>query len=185
MLHSSTIDNLAFDPNSQADMLALRSRLPDLARQFRRYSSSIKTSTLFSPTPTFLADHLSSIPPNSLTLYSVSTTLSSLPELLPHLQSLPNSIGSFSHPPLTSPEPYISLAHFPGGKLFHTALTGRRPVEVGRWHRPHPAGIGREDMKGGEMGDLDGVRDTGLGGWGEAWEADAGYTETVDGLDQE
>lgn len=173
-----------------------------LSKSLRRHSSTspprIKTSTLFSPTPAFLQSHLQTNPPppDSLTLYTISTNLTSLPELLPHLQSLPNSIGSFSHPPPPSSSsassnqdngPYISLAHFPGkgGKLFHTALTGRRPVEVGRWHRPHPGGIGREDLKGLEMGDLGGVRDGGAGGgWGEAWEADAGHDiQRIEGLE--
>jgi hypothetical protein len=167
--------------------IALLSRLRSCARQY----SSIKTSTIFSPTPDFLSAHLATHPPpaDCFTLYTMCTTLPSLPDLLPHLQSLPNSIGSFSHPPLPiasgrAVEPYISLAYFPGaGRLFHTGLTGRRPVEVGRWHRPHPDGIGKEDRKGGQVGDLDGVRDGGLGGWGEAWEADAGHeAEQVDAL---
>ncbi|KAI9637449.1 uncharacterized protein MKK02DRAFT_43370 [Dioszegia hungarica] len=176
--------------------IQLAQRAPSRSLANRAYSTSsarpfIITSTLFSPTPDFLASHLASnpAPTDSLTLYTICTTLPSLPGLLPHLQRLPNSIGSFSHPrPVQAGQnqPYISLAHFPrnGGSVFHTALTGRRPVEVGRWHRPHPDGVGKEDLKGGEMGDLGDVRGAGLGGWGEAWEADAGAAdERVQGLE--
>lgn len=150
---------------------------------------TILASTLYSPTPTSLAAYLESYPPpsNHLTIYTVCTTLPDLPGLLPSLQAIPDSIGSFSHPPPSFSNSglqpgrlgsaYISIAHLPslGGKIWRSDLTGRRAVEVGRWHRPHKEGTGSEDRKGAALGELGAARgDLGAdgGGWEGAWEAE-------------
>lgn len=145
-------------------------------------SRSIHTGThahtLLHPTPSSLTSYLSSHPPSpsSPLMYLLSTSIppSILSPLMTTLQSIPNSIGSFSNSPPNS-GPSLSIASFNGGRTIRTGKTGRPGAEVGKWQRPNPTPEGRwgEDRKGGIEGDLGMRREMGEGGgWEEVWRAE-------------
>lgn len=130
--------------------------------------------TLFNPSADSLTAHLGLHPPSPSTpllyLLSTSTPPHRLSALIPTLQAIPNSIGSFSTSPAGSePEPTLSLLSLPGAKAFRTDLVGRPGAEVGRWQRPRPLELPwEEDRKGDREGDL--VEK----GWDEVWRAERG-----------
>lgn len=152
--------------------------------------------TLINPTPASLTSHLARFPPSSSAplVYLLSTNIEGkeLGGLIPTLQAIPNSIGSFSHPittPLTNNpttkrgnvggygqgvgevvvgEPMLSLLTFEGARTFRTGVTGRPGAEVGRWQRPTLLPWD-EDLKGSKEGDL-----ATQGGWDEVWRAERG-----------
>jgi hypothetical protein len=125
------------------------------------------------PSAQSLTDHLSKYPPtpSSPLLYLLSTSIphEHLSALIPTLQAIPNSIGSFSTS-RQGEEASLALATFEGGKTWRTELTGRPGAEVGRWQRPLSGGLWEEDKKGSKEGDLSGMK----GGWDEVWRAERG-----------
>lgn len=142
--------------------------------------------TLYSPSPESLTTYLSAHPPSPTapTVYLLSTSIPQhvLVPLLTTLQSIPNSVGSFS---ISSPDdaPTLSIASFPGAKTWWSGITGRPAAEVGKFQRPSPGGrLWEEDLKGTQKGEIDnilsGQRDT----WADAWKV--GHTaERVDTLE--
>lgn len=171
-------------PSATGMMLSssIRCRVGGSPRLFlmtsRHRNQSTTAHTLFNPSADSLTAHLSNHPPSpsSPLLYLLSTSIPShhLNALIPTLQAIPNSIGSFSiSPPNT--EPTLSLATFSGGgaRTFRTDLVGRPGAEVGRWQRPLPGGRWEEDRKGSVEGDLAGLKPGG-GGWDEVWRAERG-----------
>jgi hypothetical protein len=115
-----------------------------------------RAHTIYSPTTSHLDEFLSDHPSSDPSLYVLSTSLPSdfLSPLLSLLQKhLPSSIGSFSLSP-PNHEPSLSILSFSGAKsrIFRSSLTGRQPVEVGRWQRPRGENVG--DTKGREEGGI-------------------------------
>ncbi|ORY35549.1 hypothetical protein BCR39DRAFT_510672 [Naematelia encephala] len=176
-------------------------------------SSGILAQTLYSPTVASLTSFLTNsprIPPSTSrsgststsTLYLLSTSLESLPTLIPILQShlissdasyRSESIGSFSTCP-PGCEPTLSILTVPTLKVFRTSLSGRPPAQVGRYQRPfNPSETGEgkkgreEDKKGSEIGE---GSDFGFGkgnneGWDGFWRAERGIErmEELEGID--
>jgi hypothetical protein len=147
-------------------------RAPRIASQLRRQHTA---HTLLHPTASSLTSHLSHHPPSptSPLLYLLSTSIppQNLSALIPALQSIPNSIGSFQTSAPGTP-PTLSIATFENGKIVQTGMTGRPSAEVGKWQRLRPEGEGKwgEDLKGWEEGDL--AKRRGDGGWEEVWRAE-------------
>lgn len=119
-----------------------------------------RAHTLYSPTTSslesFFADSTPS--PSSVSLYLVSTSLPSLPSLLPILQAaLPSSIGSFHTTPPGQPPSIALLTLTPSAgedepvRIWRSDMTGRPKAEVGRWQRPG-RGDHAADKKGSEEG---------------------------------
>lgn len=183
----------------QAQALWAPSRATALARRTPRSVQgrmiSMTAHTLVNPTPSSLTSHLASHPPSASAplLYLLSSNIDprELGGLIPTLQAIPNSIGTFSHPITTlSPsqsqpykvrdgygpsngeiniaEPTLSLLTFEGARTFRTAVTGRPGAEVGRWQRPTLLPWD-EDLKGSTEGDLATEK-----GWDEVWRAERG-----------
>lgn len=129
---------------------------------WRSAAKGIRTrlSTIYSPTPAALSSYLDSLPRNadSASLYLLSATPSAdLGALVSTLQkALPQSVGSFCTPVPSGKgarsEPTLSIATFANARIWRSEITGRRPVEVGRWYRPRE--MTSEDAKGTEAGDL-------------------------------
>ncbi|WVQ82332.1 hypothetical protein IAT38_004460 [Cryptococcus sp. DSM 104549] len=99
-----------------------------------------RAHTFYSPTPDFLRQHLAQhpVPPNSTSLFLLSTSLPDLPQHLSTLQAaFPSHIGSFHVTPPTA-EPTLSLAVFSDDEVrqFRSELSGRPAAEVGRFQRP-------------------------------------------------
>jgi hypothetical protein len=132
---------------------------------------SVKAHTLYSPTPAqveqYLGDSLSS---TSATAYLLSTSIdpSRLQSLISPLQSI-SSIGSFSSP-LPGQEPSLSIVTFDKGVTFQTDLSGRPPVEVGRFKRPGQ-GLRNDDLKGTQIGEGEAIRKE--EGWAGLWKGEA------------
>ncbi|TYJ53415.1 hypothetical protein B9479_005962 [Cryptococcus floricola] len=125
--------------------------------------------TFYSPTPPFLRDHLAShpAPPDSTSVFLLSTSLPDLPAHLAAVQGIsPQSIGSFCVSPPGS-EPTLSLATFWDADitLFKSELSGRAPAEVGRFQRPERQRETRsEDLRGSTQSDVEGT-------FGQGWES--------------
>lgn len=117
-------------------------------------------NTIYSPTPASLSSYLDSVPrsADSASFYLLSARPSAdLGALVSTLQkTLPQSVGSFCTPSPSRDgarsEPTLSIATFENARIWRSEITGRRPVEVGRWYRPRE--MTSEDAKGTEAGDL-------------------------------
>ena len=158
-----------------------------------RQALSIRAHTMYSPTPSLVSQHLSTIPAEwtSVFLLSNSIPVEFLEQLLLIINDqCPSSIGTFSASP-PQIEPCISIATFSGPsrgssagdasgigkdrtdaplKTFHTPMSGRADPEVGRWQRPRE--VQNEDLKGmrvGEMGSVGGQE-----GWAGIWKPEEG-----------
>ncbi|WWC90670.1 uncharacterized protein L201_005606 [Kwoniella dendrophila CBS 6074] len=132
-----------------------------------------RAQTFLSPTPEFVASHLSqSTSPSSASIFLLSTSLQQLPQHLPILQKhLPNSIGSFSITP-AGQESTLSLATFSdNARIFRSNLTGRPPAEVGRFQRPESQRVQREeDLKGAGQGQAEAL--LAGEGWAGMWKGE-------------
>ncbi|WVQ74964.1 hypothetical protein IAR50_004572 [Cryptococcus sp. DSM 104548] len=140
------------------------------------------THTFYSPTPAFLRDHLTShpVPPDSTSVFLLSTSLSDLPAHLAAVQSVSSqSIGSFCVSPPGS-EPTLSLATIWDAdiRLFKSELSGRAPAEVGRFQRPERQRKARsEDLRGSTQSD---VEETFGQGWESIWKGEDGVGRIAD-----
>ena len=138
----------------------------------RSLSQLVSASTIHSPTPEAVQEHLStSTSETALFLLSTSTPPASLSPILEAIQAAcPQSVGSFSS---SSPgaAPTLSIARFSkGAKVWYDSQVGRAPAEVGRWQRPASLRpITEEDRKGDRIGELRNELDGGKG-WDKVWE---------------
>ena len=168
-----------------------------------RTGSGITAHTLINPTPSSLTSHLARFPPSSTAplVYLLSTNIEGkeLGGLIPTLQAIPNSIGTFSHPITTPITPHQNqnvnggqdqrrnvggygqgIGEVTVGEPTLSLLTfeGARTFRTGVTGRPG-AEVGRwqrptllpwdEDLKGSTEGDL-GTQ----GGWDQVWRAERG-----------
>lgn len=175
----------------------------------RNFSSLISAETIYSPSPSFLEEHVANTSTSStggsgrdgvtdeIALFLLSTSIpsSSLSPLLSAIRARwPESIGSFSSS-APSAEPSLSIARFKRSdslSLWYDPQVGRAPAEVGRWQRHQDGRVTTEDQKGDRIGELDVGVGVGLGGngerdWDKIWqpERDVERIADLEGLQRE
>lgn len=145
----------------------------------------VSAHTLDHPTPASLEAHISTLPPSSTLLFTLSTSIpaESLDPLLGVLNSFhspspsssssrrPGLVGSFHQSAAHIPE--LAIAAFTpsdgeGITTFYSDASGRAPASVGRWYRTDEPEW-PEDERGGEVGELSAVLEG--KGWEGVWSA--------------